>query len=94
MVTLFTVYFGIFFVSDMTQFEDETRVSQYGWSSSPEAKNFFFVLILFSNLVFIIYWLHLIIQEIRAKLRIEHEKLYLLICACRNKRRLENEKVV
>ena len=94
MVTLLTVYFGIFFVSDMTQFEDETRVIQYGWSSSIPAKNFFFVLILFSNIGFIAYWLLLIIQEIRAKLRIEHEKLYFLICACKNKRRMENEKAL
>ena len=90
-VTLCTVYFAIFFVSDVTDFQDETGVTPYMWKANKHSKNFFFLLILVANLIFMIYWIYLMALDIRAILRVSNERLYTYFCAFKNKRRVENE---
>ena len=54
MVTLLTIYFGIFFISDATQFEEEDyRTTTYGWTGSSPARMFFFIVIVIANALFL-----------------------------------------
>ena len=59
---------------------------------SPPAQWFFFLVILLSNILFLAYWVYKMIEEIKNTLRDKFEKVYLYICLCGNKDRLENEK--
>ena len=84
-VTMITIYLGVFFISDSTQFdEDYDRTTKYGWTGNKAARNFFFAVILISNCVFLVYWLYLTTKDFRAKLRNSHGIVYLTVCLCRN----------
>lgn len=59
---------------------------------NSNTKTFFFALIVASNAVFFIYWIIKAIQELRAKLRLRCEGIYLFFCLCSDKQKLEKEK--
>ena len=53
---------------------------------------FFFILIVVANALFFIFWLIKLLQEFRHKFRNRFETLYLFICLCQDKQKLEKEK--
>lgn len=53
---------------------------------------FFFLVIISANATFFIYWIYKMIDEAANTLRTKFEKIYLYICLCGNKRRLEEQK--
>ena len=91
-VTLLTIYFGIFFISDATKFEESDRTTKYGWTATYSARIFFFVVIIIANAVFLVYWVILIAIDLRSNLRAKHEHIYLSLCLCKNRGKLEKEK--
>ena len=55
------------------------------------SKMFFFLVILFSNILFLSFWLYKMYEEIKNTLRTNLQKVYLYLWLCGNKKRLENE---
>ena len=56
------------------------------------SKWFFFLIILLSNILFLLYWFYKMLGEIRNTLRSRFGTIYLCVCLCGNKRRYEHEK--
>ena len=52
---------------------------------------FFFLMILIANLVFFFYWLYKMLEEGRNILRTKLQTVYLWLCLCGDKERLEEE---
>lgn len=93
-VTMITVYCGLYFISD-NNITTENEISdsyKLGVSLHANTKLFFFILIVVANLFFFIYWLLKILQEFRHKFRAKFETLYLFMCLCSDKQKLEKEK--
>ena len=55
------------------------------------SKLFLFLVILFSNIVFILYWIYKMYEEIKNTMRTNLKQVYLYVCLCGNKKRLEDE---
>ena len=55
------------------------------------SKLFFFFVILFSNIVFLLYWAFKMYEEIKNTMRTSLKQIYLYVCLCGNKKRLEEE---
>ena len=55
------------------------------------SKMFFFLVILFSNIFFLSFWLYKMYEEIKNTLRTNLQKVYLYLWLCGNKKRLEDE---
>ena len=55
------------------------------------SKFFFFLVILFSNIVFLLYWTFKMYEEIKNTMRTSLKQIYLYVCLCGNKKRLEDE---
>ena len=53
----------------------------------------FFLVILFSNILFLVYWSYKITGEIRNTLRTKSEKVYLYLWIWGNEKRLKEEKL-
>ena len=102
---MLTIYWGLFFLSDMPEVYNSTD------SSVKEADNgckfrliiscvvrldtgskfLFFFVILFSNIIFFLYWTYKMYEEIKNTMRTNLRQVYLCICLCGNKKRLEEE---
>lgn len=55
------------------------------------SKLFFFLVILLSNVVFMSYWAYKMYEEIKNTMRTNMKQVYLYVCLCGNKKRLEDE---
>ena len=53
---------------------------------------FFFLVILISNVLFMVYWVYKMVEEIKNTMRTKMGKLYLYIFLCGNKQKFEAEK--
>ena len=50
-----------------------------------------FCLIIVSNSLFFLYWIFQFFLLLRSKIRSDYQKLYVVLCLCNNKLRLEKE---
>ena len=56
-------------------------------------KILFFILIVASNLFFFVYWIVKMMKELRSMMIKKMEKIYLFMCLCMNRAKLERHKV-
>jgi predicted small integral membrane protein len=92
---MITVYLGLYFISDTNTITIDNEMpdqTQTGVSLNEKTKLFFFILIVCCNAVFFLYWIVKVAQEFKNKFRFKMESLYLLICLCSDKQKLEKEK--
>ena len=68
-----------------------TTTDYYLVRLSRTTKDLFFLTILFSNLIFLCYWLTKVLKETRNTIRLKLQGFYLFCCLCGNKERLERE---
>mmetsp|Transcript_34091 Transcript_34091/g.33280 ORF Transcript_34091/g.33280 Transcript_34091/m.33280 type:complete len:194 (+) Transcript_34091:818-1399(+) len=83
--SMITIYCGLFFISDMKD-SQESGAAQLVLSEA--VKMLFFVVIVFVNLVFFIFWGYKMYQEMKQMLIIKYGKVYLILCLCLNRRKL------
>ena len=89
-----SIYCGIFFISDIPT-EDLADVPQSvkgGVTLSETAKLLFFVVIMIANLFFFGYWGYKLLHEVKKTLIMKLEKIYLYVCLCNDRERLEKVK--
>ena len=55
-------------------------------------KMLFFLIIILSNILFFFYWLYKMLQEVKNTLVKKFEKLYLAVCLCNDRAKLEKMK--
>jgi hypothetical protein len=93
--SMVTVYCGLFFITDKPEewIKDNPDYSNSAIHLDDETKLFFFAIIVIANLIFFIYWAYKMYQEIKAKFRSKLPKIYLAVCLCFNKRKLDQEMI-
>ncbi|CDW85822.1 UNKNOWN [Stylonychia lemnae] len=91
--SMVTVYCGVFFIINKPQswINQNPDYSQGAVSLSVGFQRFFFSMILIANLLFLIYWAFKFQQELRSKFRQKLTKIYLAVCLCFNKDKLQKE---
>jgi len=60
---------------------------------SEGIKLLFFLLILISNLIFFAYWISKFYEEMKLMVLMKMGGIYLIICLCNNKNKLERKKI-
>jgi predicted small integral membrane protein len=93
---MITIYCGLYFISNTTDVVINNEVpdqTQTGVSLSNNTELFFFVLIVAANACFFLYWIARVAQDFKNKFRVRLESLYLLVCLCSDKQKLEKEKI-
>ncbi|TNV88113.1 hypothetical protein FGO68_gene1765 [Halteria grandinella] len=78
----FSVYFCIYFVT--STFSD-------AYYSREVSETFMFVLIVFMQVIFFLYWFYCFVKEFRQTIRMKFPKFYLLVFLCCRKDKLELE---
>ncbi|CDW87604.1 UNKNOWN [Stylonychia lemnae] len=93
--SMISVYSGIFFLLDKsTSWIESNQDYSRGVIQLPEAfKKLFFYLILISNVVFFIFWIYKMYQELKSRFRSQYQKIYLILCLCNDKEKLKSELV-
>mmetsp|Transcript_20833 Transcript_20833/g.19879 ORF Transcript_20833/g.19879 Transcript_20833/m.19879 type:complete len:204 (-) Transcript_20833:986-1597(-) len=86
--SMITVYCALFFISD-TAADAAGTTAESTLVLSEEMKLAFFVLILFSNLVFILYWTLKMYQALQSMLILKMGKIYIILCLCCRAKKLE-----
>jgi len=56
---------------------------------SEGIKTFFFAVIVFVNLIFFVYWVFKMYQEMKQMILLKYGKVYLVFCLCFNKNKLD-----
>ena len=94
--SMVSVYCGLFFITNLPESvrESNTSVSASTLTLSNTVLLFFFAIIVISNGIFFIYWGMKMFSEIKSKLRKALPKLYLWICLCGDRHKLEKEFLV
>ena len=90
--SMITIYCGLYYISDMPadyvlSNPDATNVL----TLSNFTKLAFFGIIMSTNIFFLCYWCYKMYQEVKAKIRKTIPKIYLCLCLCMNKDKLERE---
>ena len=93
-----TIYSGFFFLSSLDAssslfdpIKDCKQLSVILDEISNEGKWFFFLLIVFSNLVFLVSWSWNFFSELRGKCRVRFPNFYACLCLCCRKNILKEE---
>ncbi|CDW81646.1 UNKNOWN [Stylonychia lemnae] len=91
--SMVTIYCGLFFILNKPQewIEENPDYARGSVSLSIGFQRLFFALILISNLLFFTYWSLKMYEEAKAKFREKFTKIYLALCLCFNKNKLEAE---
>jgi hypothetical protein len=86
MASMITVYCGIFFLVEVSQTDIDTGNTSAvsGIKLDEGTKVFFFLVILLSNLCFLLYWALMMYLEVRSMLIKKFASLYILLCLCGN----------
>jgi hypothetical protein len=86
MASMITVYCGIFFLVEVSQTDIDTGNTSVvsGVKLDEGTKVFFFLVILFSNLCFLVYWALMMYFELKSMLIKKFASLYILLCLCGN----------
>lgn len=88
-----SIYAGIFFVTDISN--NPTAIeTRNEFSLSSFEKIILYLLFIFSNLLFLIFWGVLFVVEARRFMRIKYPKMYHLLCLCNNEVAVKKEKKV
>ncbi|CDW87963.1 UNKNOWN [Stylonychia lemnae] len=91
--SLVTIYCGIFFILNQPQSwidsDPENQIAALSLNASLQS--FFFSVILIANLLFFLYWAIRMYYEMRARFRSQFQKIYLVLCLCFDKSKLEGE---
>eukprot|EP00347_Sterkiella_histriomuscorum_P019434 403341642 len=91
--SMFTLYFGLFFLVDKPQSWVDSN-PDYAYSAvvlNIYVKKLFFSLILLFNIGFFIYWCFTVSFEIHDRLILKYTKIYLYFCLCNNKAKLAKD---
>jgi hypothetical protein len=51
-----------------------------------------FLVIVFSNIFFMVYWAYSMYLEMKVQIRTKMERFYLILCLCGNREKLDKEK--
>jgi hypothetical protein len=86
-----SIYCGIFFVTDKDN-NKTAKENNNDYALSDSEKLILFLLFLFSNLTFLIYWGVSYCLEARKYFRLKFPKFYYIICLCGNVKAIETEK--
>ena len=91
--SMITVYCGIFFLTDKPEewIKENPDYALGSLSLNEETILAMFCLIIISNSFFFLYWIFQFFLLLRSKIRSEYQKLYVVLCLCNNKLRLEKE---
>jgi len=89
-----SIYCGIFFISDIPEGDLATLPSSVKGivSLSSNMRLVFFFIIMLANLVFFGFWAYKMLLEVKNTLIKKFEKLYLALCLCNNRVKLESMK--
>eukprot|EP00347_Sterkiella_histriomuscorum_P012942 403366626 len=89
--SMFTLYFGLFFLVDKPQswVDSNPDYADGAVVLNSYVKKLFFALILLFNIGFFIYWCLTISIELHDKLILKYTKIYLCLCLCNNEAVLE-----
>ena len=94
--SMLTIYCGLFYLSHNPEVynSDDTSVqsADNGLRLSEGSKWLFFIIILGCNILFLAYWCYKMLKELENTIMTKFEKVYLYICLCGNKNKLENQK--
>jgi hypothetical protein len=86
-----TIFAGIFFVTDSSNNPTSIRTRNEFELSSFE-KLLLFLLFIFSNILFFLWWGALYAMEARRFMRVKYPKAYHMLCLCGNPNAVEREK--
>eukprot|EP00350_Pseudokeronopsis_sp_OXSARD2_P013484 CAMPEP_0170551212 /NCGR_PEP_ID=MMETSP0211-20121228/9250_1 /TAXON_ID=311385 /ORGANISM="Pseudokeronopsis sp., Strain OXSARD2" /LENGTH=115 /DNA_ID=CAMNT_0010858261 /DNA_START=1465 /DNA_END=1812 /DNA_ORIENTATION=+ len=88
--SMITIYCGLFFISDKAGEVIMDAKSQL--ILSEEVKLLFFVVIVTVNILYLIFWLYKVYQEMKLIIILKFSKVYLVFCLCFNNQKLEKIK--
>ena len=91
LTSIITVYCGLFFIAKNPEdwIKNNPDYSNGSVSLGEKIELFFFAVILISNLAFVIFWAYKMYQELKSKFREKLPKIYLALCLCLNKQKLD-----
>ncbi|CDW71354.1 UNKNOWN [Stylonychia lemnae] len=91
--SMITVYCGLFFIADKPAdwIKENPEYSQGSIALSDSSMLVLFIIIVIANLIFLVYWLFCMFNEIRLKIRNKFPKIYLVLCLCFNTGKFASE---
>ena len=89
-----SIYCGIFFITDIPDkdFKKIPESVKGVINLSETTRTVFFLIIMFSNAGFFGYWVYKMLQEVKNTLIKKFEKIYLLLCLCNDRVKLDRMK--
>ncbi|CDW87526.1 UNKNOWN [Stylonychia lemnae] len=91
--SMISVYCGLFFIANKPEewIKDNPEYSTGSLSLSSNSLLFFFAMIVMCNLLFLLYWCVKMYYEVKAKFRSIVPRVYLILCLCFNREKLQRE---
>eukprot|EP00347_Sterkiella_histriomuscorum_P017716 403348268 len=93
LTSMITIYCGLFFVSSMPQeyIDELPDLGEGALQLDENTKLFFFSMIMISNITFFSFFGMKMYQEVKQKFRAKASKLYMILCLCGNRQKLQDE---
>mmetsp|Transcript_45840 Transcript_45840/g.33581 ORF Transcript_45840/g.33581 Transcript_45840/m.33581 type:complete len:182 (-) Transcript_45840:380-925(-) len=86
--SIITIYSSIFFIQDQSS-QNSSDQDNLLWTLSTAANMVFFLIIVLINVLFFLYWFYKMFQEMHQMIIMSYEKVYLMLCLCNNRKKLE-----